>query len=132
MKLIENEYYYHIQRAQTNQWEIGKTYFIGKEKNEFVSHFDTTDVYCPNDLHQSILTLLNKNEDVPNDMLIYTLNNYLNVSNHYKKLAREYVFEEVRADFFPNLPSRQKCLWVMPVNEEILSYWWQYINGRIL
>ncbi|WP_237172632.1 DUF2441 domain-containing protein [Paenibacillus lutimineralis] len=37
---------------------------------------------------------------------------------------REVVFEEVRAEMFPDYPSRQRGLWVMPMDSKPFIYWW--------
>ncbi|AND39635.1 DUF2441 domain-containing protein [Cytobacillus oceanisediminis] len=40
------------------------------------------------------------------------------------KMLREYVFEDIRSKLFPELPSRQTCLWVVPMKKaEDIIYW---------
>jgi hypothetical protein len=45
------------------------------------------------------------------------------ILNHYQLFARETIFEEVRVNHFPNLPSRSTCLWVIPHNQQAIDYW---------
>jgi hypothetical protein len=102
MELVENQVFYHIQRrVQWNDapfWKVGETHFIGKEKNPFFKLFDYA--FPPPDA----------------------------ASGHYMKLVRELTFEEVRKDFFPSFPSRTRCLWVVPDNNDTLEYWWKELN----
>lgn len=44
------------------------------------------------------------------------------VSIHYVKMLREYVFENVRCSFYPHLPSRFRCLWFAKSLEDA-QYW---------
>lgn len=47
-----------------------------------------------------------------------------NTLNHTTKVIRELIFEEVRKEFFPSHPSRQRCLWVINAeNDNSLNYW---------
>jgi hypothetical protein len=52
----------------------------------------------------------------------------------YLILVREWIFEEIRKEFFPNLPSRQRCLFVIPNDVQSLNYWRNTLgkNGNIL
>jgi Protein of unknown function (DUF2441) len=43
-------------------------------------------------------------------------------------LIREYIFEEVRANYFPQLPSRRTCIWV--VEKNAVPYWWARLDGE--
>lgn len=46
---------------------------------------------------------------------------------------RETVFEQVRANEFPELPSRTRGIWLIPEDPESIRYWWGALNGsRIL
>lgn len=102
MELIENQTFYHIQRKvpwnQSPFWKEGETHFIGKDKNPFFKTFDFA--------YPTIESAL----------------------WHYMKAVRELLFEEMRKDFFPSLPSRTRCLWVMPDNKETIQYWSNELN----
>ncbi|WP_197214931.1 DUF2441 domain-containing protein [Cytobacillus firmus] len=102
MELIENKVFYHIQRQvpwnNSPFWTVGDTHFIGKEKNPFFKVFD------------------------------YAFPQPEAIAGHYMKVARELIFEEVRNEFFPSFPSRTRCLWVMPDNQETFKYWWNELQ----
>ncbi|MGD6778825.1 DUF2441 domain-containing protein [Sutcliffiella horikoshii] len=111
MEFVEDKIFYHIQRRVNYHskafWLPGETLFIGNEKNPFMKAFD---LYGP----------------VTDDLI--------NSLGHYQRLIREFIFEEIRKEFFSNLPSRQKCLWVIPNNIDIINYWWKqiYSDERVL
>lgn len=44
------------------------------------------------------------------------------VATHFVTYLREVIWENVRSDEFPELPSRQRCLWLIPTLEGV-KYW---------
>jgi hypothetical protein len=52
----------------------------------------------------------------------------------YLNWIRETVFEEIRKEHFPHLPSRQRCLWLVPHDSQAARYWFQRLEqkGRLL
>jgi hypothetical protein len=112
---VENGVYYHIQNVtpyKPTKWAVDQVYFIGNRKNPFVGYYDS------------------KNFVIQEE----TVEHYRNILSEYLKLTREWVFEEVRREFFPNLPSRHRCLWVIPDDTEAIRYWWRTMGktGEIL
>lgn len=148
MNCIENEIFYHIQR--NGIWNVGDIHFIGRTKNPFVSYFDDN-AHCIQNPQMGIRYSVNS---MANEMLnyIFTSNKHPDFASfyhyeinrsfkelsdtleYYLRLTREIVFEEVRKDFFPNLPSRHRCLWVIPDDIDNIKYWWTILGkkGRIL
>ncbi|MED4403252.1 DUF2441 domain-containing protein [Metabacillus fastidiosus] len=116
MEIVEDRVFYHIYRKVSwnpySMWELGHTYFIGKERNPFIKYYDLTDcVYNQND-NQSLISAI----------------------RHYQIYVREQIFEEVRKEFFPNMPSRFKGLWVIEEDIKTLNYWWKVFgeSGTII
>lgn len=102
MECVENKIFYHVHQIYpaTNPWAKGETYFFGENKNYFMSFYDKV-VYTKN-------TAI---KDVLNDYLLF---------------ARETIFEEVRQKHFPQMPSRQRCMWLIPDSSNIterIKYW---------
>lgn len=97
MEQVTNKIFYHIQKINPNitpSLQKGLTYTAGKEKNPFISIYDNIDLSkFPNPLDECMLYI------------------------------RENLFEEVRQQYFPQLPSRQKSIWLIPHNENSLSFW---------
>lgn len=48
---------------------------------------------------------------------------------HFCKYTRELIWENIRASDFPNLPSRQKCIWLAH-GDENLKYWVDTLPAR--
>jgi hypothetical protein len=152
---VENEIFYHIQIVRPwkpSEWEIGQIHFIGAIKNPFVGFYDknsfgvrdpnsgmfyTTD-YIAAAMRNYIKT--GRKEKDKNLSTFYhfdtekTTEELIKVLNDYLLLVREWIFEEVRKEFFPNLPSRQRCLWVIPDDEKAIQYWWNEMGkeGKLL
>ena len=146
---IENKVYYHIQNEQwkCQSLQIGQTIFVGRKKNPFVEYYDHTNFtiqdpqtkrwYSYNQIANSMVKYINTKKKDEHLVNFYhfnpeeTVKELTNVLQDYILLVREWIFEEVRMEFFPNLPSRQRCLWVIPENETSIQYWWNAMNkGR--
>lgn len=139
---IENKIYYHIQNEpwKCENLQIGQTIFAGRKKNPFVEYYDsknfiiqdpqTKQSYCYNQIAESMVKYLNTQEKDAYLAKFYhfkpeeTVKELTKVLNEYILLVREWIFEEVRMEFFPNLPSRQRCLWVIPEDNNSIQYWW--------
>jgi hypothetical protein len=150
---VENVVYYHIQRNSSRkggQWNEGQTYFIGGKKNPFFGFYDfaafniqdpiSKNWYSLNEVANSMIKYIDKNEKDEYLKSFYhfspekSVRELYRVLEEYLKLVREWTFEEVRKEFFPNLPSRQRCLFVIPNDVQSLNYWWNTLgkNGNIL
>jgi hypothetical protein len=147
MAIVEDKKYYHIQR--NGFLEVGKTAFIGKTKNAFYGYFDKNGHnYCDPQSGKSINTyeiaenmvrFLNSNiKDSELEKFFSfdkdeTIKHLTNTLGHYLRFTREHLFEEIRKDFFPDLPSRFRCLWIIPYNDDAVKYWWNTLGekGRI-
>ncbi|WP_337487858.1 DUF2441 domain-containing protein [Phascolarctobacterium faecium] len=99
MEYIQDQNFYHIQKLNsTTPWLLNQTFFFGESKNKFFGFYDTFQYQDP----------------LPN------------VLSDYIQYAREMIFEEIRQKHFPHLPSRQRCLWLIPIkndNTQALDYW---------
>ena len=97
MEQVTNKIFYHIQKINPNinpSLQKGLTYISGKERNPFISIYDNADL-----------------STATNPLVDYLL------------YIRESLFEEVRQQYFPQCPSRQKSIWLIPHNENSLSFW---------
>ena len=50
-----------------------------------------------------------------------------NVAGHFMRYVRELIWEDVRRREFPRLPSRQRCVWLIPTQEGV-RYWLQNLD----
>jgi len=151
MEYVNGKVYYHIQsKASWNkypQWQQGSTYTIGRSKNPWFGYFDENGKNIANPTTGKVFTadtvaalILAHQDGQPQDpelkaFFSYDIKNaiiYLRAAlSHYVKFARETVYEEVRVQNFPELPSRQRCTWVVPDDEntaEYMRFWWPKLN----
>ena len=136
MELVKDKIYYHIQRIP--EWNVGETYFMGLEKNKYCGFFDlyghnfedpvTKQLFHPNKAADFLIEYFNTGEknketskvfsyDIP-----FTIKSLRDVIWNYSRFLREMLFEEIRIQFFPDYPSRQRGCWVISDENDIL-YW---------
>lgn len=117
-----NKILFHISRE--NKWKIGDIITSGTQENPFWTKCKTFSCY-PN-INGEVMSMFTMFEKFPKLDLTQANLEYIyellkNVSKEMAFYIREQVFEDVREEFYPQLPSRQKCLWLS--DEEQLSYW---------
>lgn len=111
MRVVEDEVFYHIQRKVFYNtepfWSVGESLVIGEGKNP--------------------LALVRENHGANSGKAIGDMEGAI---SHYQNIIRELVFEKVRKEQFSDLPSRQKCLYVMPEDYETINYWWNRLPAE--
>lgn len=149
MNYIQEEEFFHIQSIKQyttcKPWELGKTYFVGNVNNPFFAYYDQAEhvVTDKNNTRHALNLIANsvaisvQRGAFPADLLSFYHCNPVNTLvelndcfREYMILVRELIFEEIRRESFPHLPSRQKCIWVIPKNEytlEAINFWWKQI-----
>ena len=113
---------YHISRKL--DWQIGDVLICGEKNNPF---WETCTSFEPRISFQgqkiTLFELFDKCPEIQtteeNVKSLY--NNLKTISKECAFYIREQVFEDIRTKYYPDKPSRQKCLWV--TDEEQLSYW---------
>ena len=144
MEIAADKKYYHIQKK--GSWEVGETYFIGKEKNTFYTYFDKkgNNYYDPKsgrsintfDIAKSMVDFLKTKRKSPNLTKFHSfdkdqaIKHLFDTLGHYLRFVREHLFEEVRKEFFPDLPSRLRCLWIIPHDKNAVNYWWKNLGRK--
>lgn len=148
LKEVNGEEFYHIQRSNLPiPWEIGQQIEVGKEYNYFYEYFfdhrmgvknSAGDFISLNYLLEKIIATHEGKEDPDSDIeriygydLLKSLKDASVAIKEYTMLLREIISEQVRVEKFSNLPSRLKCIWVLP-NLDSVRYWKPIIEGRIL
>ena len=122
--------YYHINRLASwspfKKWEEGEEINIGGESNPYFSFFETQqkaysvttedgEVSVPG---AKFLGCVARNEiNSPN-----AANIAHDLVQHFVAYVRELIWEDVRKTEFPHLPSRQRCIWLIPSREGV-SFW---------
>lgn len=113
---------YHISKEA--KWKPGDKIISGKYENPFW-------VQCKNYLphvivdnqSMSLFRMFDTvtNFEVTQQNIDYLYINLKNVSIESALYIREQVFENIRQSLFPQLPSRQKCLWLTELDQ--IDYW---------
>lgn len=122
MGMVQNKVLFHISRETT--WEIGQTIISGERENPF---WRGCKEYSPkvvvNGETMPIFEMIRKfpNFDVTADNINFLYANLKNLSKEFAFYIRERTFEDVRREYYPELPSRQKCLWLS--EEDQLPFW---------
>lgn len=126
--------YYHIHRIgpQSTIWIIGnRINWVQKRKNLFYDFYNQNGFfyddgtgklpYC-----QAINRFLLKSPEMQAAQAINIIKATAEIVHQQAMFIREQVFEEVRINYFPHLPSRQTCVWVCP--HEAVEFWWNTLK----
>ena len=133
---VKDEVYYHIHRVNqyTPLWEPGNQIdFTNKNLNPFNAFYSSNyrclkvneHLYPPNQLSQLISS---ESETVSREQLWSFFQFSKQVIEDYALYLRERVFEDVRFQYFPNLPSRRTGIWVF--SESAKNYWRTELYGE--
>lgn len=149
LSFVEAEPYYHIDRKVNSRFESGTSYFIGAKKNSFLARFDVASMsrVITGKLQLEVRDLLTEVLEIaktgaPSKMVndvfggdVERATSLLgDAFTEYLNWIRETVFEEVRREYFPQLPSRHRCLWLIPLSKKAVDHWWERLDkkGRLL
>ncbi len=138
------ELYYHINKDNTCNWKVGDEIDLSKEDNFYWQSFsETSELIEINgekfDVYQIATNAFDayiRKYPPPMKMKDYhfnslrTLKETMDSLGNAVKTVRELAFELVRKDFYPELPSRQKCIWLIPDDKKSLEYWKNVIQNK--
>lgn len=115
---IKDETYYHINTGQNLQ--VGDILEIGKRFNNFYYEiYNIEHLENGKDANRYLIDMKKgKNLVLNNDIA----NLIFKTVNDSAMITRELMFEEVRKELNPNLPSRLKCLYVCKTKKEIKDW----------
>lgn len=120
--IIQNETLYHI--TCNSELKTGDIIISGNQENPF---WLSCKNYSPQILvdkqSMSVFKMFDCTPpfDVTQDTIDFLYQQLKNISTEFAFYVREQTFEDVRKKLYPQLPSRQKCLWLSDENN--LSYW---------
>lgn len=97
MEYVEDKIFYHI-----GNLIAGKSYETSEKLNPFYDYFNHFGYASPLDFEHMKKLI-----------------------SDYQLYIRERIFEDVRLESFPELPSRKTCFWLIPVDhfQERIAYW---------
>lgn len=135
---IKNGIFYHIHRPNTFshlwRWDAIINIFK-KEPNSWNKFYDTysisTDITNGNG-RLYLLAAIEKFNSQPLDFKQRHYEEYIQLAKKALKeqaiFIRETIFEEVRSAYFPELPSRKSCIWL--IKDNAVQYWWNTLGGN--
>jgi hypothetical protein len=134
MEVIKEKKFYHIQSVtdwrKTPLLKIGDVIECGVEINPFVGFLYNPSVYSESfNAAENVKHAFESqsNLNFPANVTYY----FACAAQHHQKTLREVIFESVRANHYPELPSRTSCLWVIPTDDkENLQQWLDIIGGN--
>lgn len=126
----------HINNANCN-WKNGDEFIAGKENNNFWKSFldKEESIEINGEKHNAFKFINAAFEEYagiyspPQKMNGYhlrpvnTLKDSIDCLRNNIKINRELIFESIRSEYYPNLPSRQRCIWLISENHESLNFW---------
>lgn len=119
---VERQTMYHISRQM--HWKVGDILIAGAEDNEFWSICkDYNRTFKVDGREMTVFEMINTVEtfEVSQQNIRFLYMVIKKISKEYAFYVREQIFEAVRQESFPQLPSRQKCLWVC--EEDQIPFW---------
>ena len=70
---------------------------------------------------------LNGNQEYQSSQAINIIKAGQEVAKSQSMFIREEIFEEVRQNYFPQLPCRKTCIWVC--TKEAIPFWWKTLGA---
>lgn len=136
--------YYHINKDNTCNWKVGDEIDLSNKENYYWQTFaETGELIEINGEKFDVYQIATNAFDVyirryppPTKMMSYhfdplrTLKETIDSLGNSLKTVRELSFELVRKEFYPELPSRQKCIWIIPDDEKSLEFWKNVIENK--
>lgn len=127
---VQNEVFYHI--SHSPGWSVGSTIYTGQLENEFWEICKKLTITVPvNGRLMSLFAMFNAYDtfdkfSTTDENIEFFYKTLKETAKETSICIREYAFEEVRKEYYPELPSRQKCLWVS--RKDDVNYWKTQIN----
>ena len=131
MMQAKNAEYFHIHRlgAYSGLWQVGhRINWVQKRNNFFYDHYNTRGLFYDDGIEELPFgQALDKFfASSPDYQRMEAMNLLREVTKSQSLFIREEIFEEVRGNYFPHLPSRKTCIWVC--TREAVDFWWQTLN----
>jgi hypothetical protein len=128
--IVENKKFYHIHKISTKNefWYPGA--IIDNSSPDFINAFyEMVEIFSysvpfntqPTNLEQVLEFYLSQPGLLDPKTILQLLTDSAMFIREYNILKREAVLESVRKEFYPNLPSRKKVIWLC--EERQLEYW---------
>jgi hypothetical protein len=135
--------FYHINNNPECNWKIGDVVYFGQEYNsmwrsflEKGAHINLNGDRRPADqVTKYALNAYAYNDPVPPQMKGYhfnplgTLKEATDCLGESMRIIRELTYEAIRKEFYSELPSRHKCIWLCPDDKQSLQFWKNLVHA---
>ncbi|TXJ28090.1 MAG: DUF2441 domain-containing protein [Chitinophagaceae bacterium] len=135
--------YFHINNQPDCSWKAGDEVYFGNEFNKMWGSYLEKgayitlngEKYSADKIAIAALNAYWRNEPVPIQMTGYhfnpvgTLKEVTDCLGQTMRIIRELTFEAIRKEFYPELPSRHNCVWLVPDDKQSLEFWKHGVYG---
>ena len=126
---VKHERFYHVHRVNelSHLWVVGnKINFTTRQMNVFNKYYESYYPQIPIDgeyypISQALDIIYSKKLYAKEENAEFIVRQMQSITSEFAIYLREHIFEEIRSNYFPALPSRKSCMWVC--DENALSYW---------
>jgi hypothetical protein len=136
--------YFHINNQPECSWKQGDEFYFGHEYNNMWRSFLEKganiklngDKYSADKIIKTALDAYSGNGPVPVQMKgyhfnpVFTLKEATDCLGESMRIIRELIFETVRKEFYPELPSRHNCIWLTADDKLSLEFWKNLVYGN--
>ena len=136
--------YFHINNDCTCDWKEGDIIDFDGNQNYYWQGLSrkgdyiklSGQEYPSNLVAEKALKVYKREEGPPKEMKDYHFHPLITLEQTFQSLGnslrlnRELIFEYVRNEFYPELPSRHSCIWLIPNDTESVDFWKQIIQGN--
>jgi len=129
--------FFHINNNPDCNWKAGDEILFGVEDNcmwrSFAGKGDFIELngekYTSDLVTRHAFDVYTREQPAPFQMKdyhfnpIFTLREAIDSLGNSLKIIRELAFESIRKEFYSELPSRHKCIWLIPNNKQSFDFW---------
>lgn len=133
---VKDKIFYHIHvlgKGYDELWREGSQFIIGDKKNFFLDYYDNAKigVHFVEGATIPLLHLYNALDEFKPQLREQVKNTWIpqaaKTIKEMGKYIREVIFEEIRVNEFPELPSRFRCIWL--AEKKDIKMWLEKIHA---
>ncbi len=142
---IESEKFYHIHKHNSPKWVENTTFAFGEDPNNSwrafevarrgITNPETNEVFTVDLVAFRALHVYRRHGKKDPHLSFYHYNPIMTLAETLDSLflstrmVRELIFEEMRRQTYPDLPSRTSCIWLIPEDERAVRFWLENMRG---
>lgn len=131
---VKKAEFFHIHRIgqHSHMWSVGhRINWVEKRNNFFYDHYNQHGLTYDDGIEelpfcQALDKFFASSLDYQRMEALSLLKAARDVTQSQSMFIREQIFEEVRSNYFPHLPSRKTCIWVC--TRDAIDFWWNTLS----